>query len=174
MSAHSIGKRRRKKLRQYMTQTFSYKFLSPTTESYPGKVYCTVQFCCYASYVIIHVIWCCVCCRADDAMLCVVPDISAFRSSWKWVRQNLQVSVNRLYNFIRPMTSTCPAPPFMISVGKRFAFCNCRLSNTAMWKSREKLTSNIKKTRIKIGKRNEKRRKVVINGTIVAFDICGI
>lgn len=24
-------------------------------------------------------------------MLCVVPDISAFRSGWKWVRQPLQV-----------------------------------------------------------------------------------
>lgn len=26
-------------------------------------------------------------------MLCVVPDISAFRSGWKWVRQPLQVPV---------------------------------------------------------------------------------
>ena len=39
-------------------------------------------------------------------MFCVVPDISAFRSSWKWVRRNLQVGVKSLYNLI---TFTCPA-----------------------------------------------------------------
>ncbi|XP_052215169.1 recombining binding protein suppressor of hairless-like isoform X2 [Dreissena polymorpha] len=31
--------------------------------------------------------------RCDDGMLCVVPDISAFRASWRWVRQPLQVPV---------------------------------------------------------------------------------
>lgn len=36
--------------------------------------------------------------RADDSMLCVVPDISAFRSSWKWVRQPLQVPVSLVRN----------------------------------------------------------------------------
>jgi recombining binding protein (suppressor of hairless) len=30
-------------------------------------------------------------------MLCVVPDISAFRSGWKWVRQPLQVCCTLLY-----------------------------------------------------------------------------
>jgi len=29
--------------------------------------------------------------RCDDGMLCVVPDISAFRAGWRWVRQPLQV-----------------------------------------------------------------------------------
>ena len=30
--------------------------------------------------------------RCEDGMLCVVPDISQFRASWRWVRQPLQVS----------------------------------------------------------------------------------
>ncbi|XP_050410159.1 recombining binding protein suppressor of hairless isoform X2 [Patella vulgata] len=32
--------------------------------------------------------------RAEDSMLCVVPDISAFRAGWKWVRQPLQAPVS--------------------------------------------------------------------------------
>ncbi|XP_046547316.1 LOW QUALITY PROTEIN: recombining binding protein suppressor of hairless-like [Haliotis rubra] len=31
--------------------------------------------------------------RSDESMLCVVPDISAFRAGWKWVRQQLHVPV---------------------------------------------------------------------------------
>ncbi|CAH1787361.1 unnamed protein product [Owenia fusiformis] len=31
--------------------------------------------------------------RCEESMLCVVPDISAFRAGWKWVRQPLQVPV---------------------------------------------------------------------------------
>ncbi len=31
-------------------------------------------------------------------MLCVVPDISAFRSGWRWVRQPLQVPVSLVRN----------------------------------------------------------------------------
>ncbi|WAR02438.1 SUH-like protein [Mya arenaria] len=31
--------------------------------------------------------------RCDDGMLCVVPDISAFRAGWRWVRSPLQVPV---------------------------------------------------------------------------------
>ena len=30
--------------------------------------------------------------RCEDSMLCVVPDISAFRAGWRWVRQPLQVN----------------------------------------------------------------------------------
>jgi recombining binding protein (suppressor of hairless) len=29
--------------------------------------------------------------RSEESMLCVVPDISAFRNGWRWVRQPLQV-----------------------------------------------------------------------------------
>jgi len=29
--------------------------------------------------------------RCEDEMLCVVPDISAFKAGWKFVRQPLQV-----------------------------------------------------------------------------------
>ncbi|KAK3608480.1 hypothetical protein CHS0354_010326 [Potamilus streckersoni] len=36
--------------------------------------------------------------RCEDSMLCVVPDISAFRSGWKWVRQPLQVPVMLVRN----------------------------------------------------------------------------
>ncbi|XP_070200482.1 recombining binding protein suppressor of hairless-like [Littorina saxatilis] len=32
--------------------------------------------------------------RSEDSMLCVVPDISAFRNGWRWVRQPLQVPVS--------------------------------------------------------------------------------
>ncbi|XP_076450792.1 recombining binding protein suppressor of hairless-like isoform X2 [Babylonia areolata] len=32
--------------------------------------------------------------RSDESMLCVVPDISAFRNQWRWVRQPLQVPVS--------------------------------------------------------------------------------
>ena len=31
-------------------------------------------------------------------MLCVVPDISAFRTGWRWVRQPLQVAVSLVRN----------------------------------------------------------------------------
>lgn len=30
--------------------------------------------------------------RCEESMLCVVPDISAFRRGWQWVRQPTQVS----------------------------------------------------------------------------------
>nr|AKP06493.1 transcription factor Su(H) [Platynereis dumerilii] len=36
--------------------------------------------------------------RCEVSMLCVVPDISAFRSSWRWVRQPLQVPVTLVRN----------------------------------------------------------------------------
>lgn len=32
--------------------------------------------------------------RSEESMLCVVPDISAFRNGWRWVRQPLQVPVS--------------------------------------------------------------------------------
>lgn len=32
--------------------------------------------------------------RCEDTMFCVVPDISAFRAGWRWVRQPLQVPVS--------------------------------------------------------------------------------
>ena len=34
--------------------------------------------------------------RCEDSMLCVVPDISAFRAGWRWVRQPLQVGAQVL------------------------------------------------------------------------------
>ncbi|XP_041366079.1 recombining binding protein suppressor of hairless-like isoform X2 [Gigantopelta aegis] len=36
--------------------------------------------------------------RSDESMLCVVPDISAFRAGWRWVRQPLQVPVSLVRN----------------------------------------------------------------------------
>ncbi|XP_064600414.1 recombining binding protein suppressor of hairless-like isoform X2 [Liolophura sinensis] len=36
--------------------------------------------------------------RCEESMLCVVPDISAFRSGWRWVRQPLQVPVSLVRN----------------------------------------------------------------------------
>ncbi|XP_074659768.1 suppressor of hairless protein homolog isoform X2 [Tubulanus polymorphus] len=36
--------------------------------------------------------------RCDECMLCVVPDISAFRAGWRWVRQPLQVPVSLVRN----------------------------------------------------------------------------
>ena len=33
--------------------------------------------------------------RCGESMLCVVPDISAFRGNWQWVRQPTNVSTNR-------------------------------------------------------------------------------
>ena len=38
------------------------------------------------------------CFRCDESMLCVVPDISAFRAGWRWVRQPLQVPVSLVRN----------------------------------------------------------------------------
>lgn len=35
--------------------------------------------------------------RCEEAMLCVVPDISAFKAGWKFVRQPLQVGVYLCY-----------------------------------------------------------------------------
>ncbi len=32
--------------------------------------------------------------RCEESMLCVVPDISAFRAGWRWARQPLQVNQN--------------------------------------------------------------------------------
>ena len=34
--------------------------------------------------------------RSEESMLCVVPDISAFRNGWRWVRQPLQVTLQLL------------------------------------------------------------------------------
>ena len=31
--------------------------------------------------------------RCEESMLCVVPDISAFRSGWQWVRGPTQVNI---------------------------------------------------------------------------------
>ena len=31
--------------------------------------------------------------RCEESMLCVVPDISAFRSGWQWVRGPTQVTI---------------------------------------------------------------------------------
>ncbi|XP_064634397.1 recombining binding protein suppressor of hairless-like isoform X2 [Lineus longissimus] len=36
--------------------------------------------------------------RCEESMLCVVPDISAFRAGWRWVRQPLQVPVSLVRN----------------------------------------------------------------------------
>ncbi|XP_029650907.1 recombining binding protein suppressor of hairless isoform X5 [Octopus sinensis] len=36
--------------------------------------------------------------RCEESMLCVVPDISAFRAGWRWVRQPLQVPVTLVRN----------------------------------------------------------------------------
>ncbi len=36
--------------------------------------------------------------RCEESMLCVVPDISAFRAGWRWVRQPLQVAVSLVRN----------------------------------------------------------------------------
>nr|XP_045737773.1 recombining binding protein suppressor of hairless [Mirounga angustirostris] len=45
----------------------------------------------------------CFCCcfkilRCGESMLCVVPDISAFREGWRWVRQPVQVPVTLVRN----------------------------------------------------------------------------
>lgn len=37
-------------------------------------------------------------CRCAESMLCVVPDISAFREGWRWVRQPVQVPVTLVRN----------------------------------------------------------------------------
>merc|ERR1719468_1189943 len=36
--------------------------------------------------------------RCQESMLCVVPDISAFREGWQWVRQPTQVPVTLVRN----------------------------------------------------------------------------
>lgn len=36
--------------------------------------------------------------RCQESMLCVVPDISAFRGEWLWVRQPTQVPVSLVRN----------------------------------------------------------------------------
>lgn len=36
--------------------------------------------------------------RCDEGLLCVVPDISAFRAGWRYVRQPLQVPVALVRN----------------------------------------------------------------------------
>ena len=43
--------------------------------------------------------------RCEDSMLCVVPDISAFRAGWRWVRQPLQV--NTVSNTVKPVLFVC-------------------------------------------------------------------
>uniref|UniRef100_A0A673HM43 Recombining binding protein suppressor of hairless-like n=1 Tax=Sinocyclocheilus rhinocerous TaxID=307959 RepID=A0A673HM43_9TELE len=37
-------------------------------------------------------------CRCGESVLCVVPDISAFREGWRWVRQPVQVPVTLVRN----------------------------------------------------------------------------
>lgn len=37
-------------------------------------------------------------CRCAEYMLCVVPDISAFRGEWRWVRRATQVPVTLVRN----------------------------------------------------------------------------
>lgn len=36
--------------------------------------------------------------RCQESMLCVVPDISAFREGWQWVRQPTQVQISLVRN----------------------------------------------------------------------------
>lgn len=43
--------------------------------------------------------------RCEESMLCVVPDISAFRSGWQWVRGPTQVTLA----FSSPPPSTGPS-----------------------------------------------------------------
>ncbi|XP_013403310.1 recombining binding protein suppressor of hairless [Lingula anatina] len=47
---------------------------------------------CFVWSQILYII--CIPSRCEEGMLCVVPDISAFRSGWKYVRQPLQVPVS--------------------------------------------------------------------------------
>lgn len=42
--------------------------------------------------------WCVFLLRCGESMLCVVPDISAFREGWRWVRQPVQVPVTLVRN----------------------------------------------------------------------------
>ena len=37
--------------------------------------------------------------RCGESMLCVVPDISAFRGNWQWVRQPTNVSTPGIVRF---------------------------------------------------------------------------
>lgn len=52
----------------------SGEFLAPNLKVWFGEVEAETMFCC------------------EESMFCVVPDISAFRAGWRWVRQPLQVS----------------------------------------------------------------------------------
>jgi recombining binding protein (suppressor of hairless) len=40
--------------------------------------------------------------RCQDSMLCVVPDIGAFRRGWQWVRQPTQVSSRLMWAAPKP------------------------------------------------------------------------
>lgn len=52
----------------------SGEFLAPNLKVWFGEVEAETMF------------------RCEESMFCVVPDISAFRAGWRWVRQPLQVS----------------------------------------------------------------------------------
>lgn len=47
--------------------------------------------CCYTQLTLLFF-------RCAESMLCVVPDISAFREGWRWVRQPVQVPVTLVRN----------------------------------------------------------------------------
>ena len=53
--------------------------------------------------------------RCGESMLCVVPDISAFREGWRWVRQPVQVPVTLVRNdgiiYSTSLTFTCTPGP---------------------------------------------------------------
>lgn len=53
----------------------SGEFLAPNLKVWFGEVEAETMF------------------RCEESMFCVVPDISAFRAGWRWVRQPLQVSI---------------------------------------------------------------------------------
>lgn len=51
--------------------------------------------------------------RCQESMLCVVPDISAFRRGWQWVRQPTQVrerlsSLALTFSVVFPFSSFVP------------------------------------------------------------------
>lgn len=73
----------------------------------------------------LNIIWlCCACvykssmsvvCRSTECMVCVVPDISLFRSDWKYVRQPLQVRRIRIPDFYIHTWHTCTRPLLSIT-----------------------------------------------------------
>lgn len=67
--------------------------------------------------------------RCHESMLCVVPDISAFRSQWKWVRQPLQVCLmaNNFFSSVGYMTfyrSFGPVSLITVKLSRDIEFIN--------------------------------------------------